>query len=241
MHKLILGVIPARGGSKSIPRKNIKTICGKPLIQYIFEASQQSRYITRLILSTEDEEIATVGKSIGMEVPFERPKELAKDDVPEIYVIKHALRVFDEVGFKADAVILLHLTNPFTRTQTIDKAIELWLDTGCDSVTTVAEVTRGHPYITKRLKTGNIIEDFCIIPEGTQMHVRQARERAYYLTGAVYLRSRSIIEAKNMDSHYLGKDSRAIVVDEIEAIDINTLFDFELAHWLMTNRIEDKL
>ena len=240
MQKIILGVIPARGGSKSIRRKNIKTICGKPLIKYIFEASQQSRYITRLILSTEDEEIATVGKSIGMEVPFERPKELAEDDVPEIYVIKHALRYFDEVGFKADAVILLHPTNPFTRTQTIDKAIELWLDTGCDSVTTIAEITRGHPYITKRLKEGNVIENFCPIPEGVKIHRRQDREKAYYLTGTLYLRNRSLIEAENMDSHYLGKDSRAIVVDEIEAIDINTLFDFELADWLMTNRMEDK-
>ena len=240
MDKIILAVIPARGGSKGVPMKNIRDIAGKPLMQYIFEASKKSNYITKIILSTEDEDIAVVGRSLGMEVPFMRPKELATDDVPGISVIKHALRFFDESGFKADAVISMQPTNPFITAGTIDKSIELWLDSECDSVTTISEVTRGHPYITKRLKEGGIIENFCTIPGGISMHVRQAREKAYYLTGALYLRGRSIIESENIDSHYLGKDSRAIVVDEIEAIDINTPFDFELAEWVMSKHIGDK-
>jgi CMP-N-acetylneuraminic acid synthetase len=233
MERKILGVILARGGSKGVPRKNIRELGGKPLIQYIFEAARKSKYITKLIMSTEDEEIANVGKSIGIEVAFMRPAELATDNATGISVIKHALKFFDDTGFKADGVFSLQPTNPFTSTQTIDIAVELWLDKGCDSVTTIAKVNSGHPYITKRLKEDNVIENFSSIPEGISMHIRQDREKAYYMTGALYLRSRSLVEAENMDSHYLGKDSRAVVVDEIEAIDINTLFDFEFAEWMV--------
>lgn len=239
MNKKILGIILARGGSKGVPRKNICKLGGKPLIQYIFEAARKSKYITKLIMSTEDEEIANVGKSIGIEVPFMRPAELATDNATGISVIKHALKFFDDIGFKADGVFSLQPTNPFTSIETIDGAIRLWIDSGCDSVTTIAGINSGHPYITKRLKEDNVIENFCNIPEGISMHIRQDREKAYYMTGALYLRSRSLVEAENMDSHYLGKDSRAIVVDEIEALDINTPFDFEFAEWV-TRRQEVK-
>lgn len=231
--KTILGVIPARGGSKGVPRKNIRNICGKPLIQYIFESAQKSKYINRLILSTEDDEIAGVAMSIGIEVPFMRPRELATDTASSISVIKHALKFFDDLGIRFEGVILLQATNPFTTADTIDRTIELWIETGCDSVTTITEMTRGHPYITKRLKPGNIIESFCPAPPGVVISRRQDREKAYYMTGAVYMRSRALIEAENMDGHYLGKDSRAVVVNEIEAIDINKPFDFELAEWVM--------
>lgn len=236
MEKKILGVILARGGSKGVPRKNVRKLAGKPLIQHIFDTAKKSKYITKLILSTEDEEIAAIGRSIGLEVPFMRPAELATDSATGISVIRHAMNSMDDAGFTADAVYSIQPTNPFTSIETIDGAIRLWIDSDCDSITTIAKVTCGHPYITKRLKENSAIENFCTIPEGTSMHARQAREKAYYLTGALYLRSRSLIESENMDSHYLGPDSRAVVVNEIEAIDINTLFDFELAEWIAGRR-----
>lgn len=236
MEKIILGVIPARGGSKGVPRKNIRLLCGKPLIQYIFESAQKSKYINRLILSTEDSEIADVARSIGIEVPFMRPAELATDTASSISVIKHALKHFDDQGTRFDGIISLQATNPFTSTETIDKVIKLWLESGCDSVTTLSEVTQGHPYITKRLKSDNTIESFCAIPDGVVIHRRQDREKAYYMTGALYMRSRQLIEAENMDGHYLGKDARAVVVDELEANDINNQFDFEFVEWIMNRR-----
>ncbi len=236
MDKAVLGIIPARGGSKGVPRKNIRNLCGKPLIYYIFEAARKSKYITKLVLSTEDEEIVRVARSIGIEVPFTRPKEFATDNASSISVIRHALEYFDNAGLLFDGVISLQATNPFTSTSTIDKTIELWQDTKCDSVITIAEVTGAHPYITKRLKEGNVIESFCIIPEDVVIHRRQDRETAYFMTGAIYMRSRQLIEAENMDGHYLGKDPRAVVVDELEAKDINTPFDFELAGWLMSRK-----
>lgn len=232
MERKILGVILARGGSKGVSRKNVRNLAGRPLIKHIFDTAKKSKYITKLILSTEDEEIAGIGKTIGLEVPFMRPAELATDSATGISVIRHAMNFMGGVGFRADAVFSIQPTNPFTSIETIDGAICLWIDSGCDSVTTIAEVTCGHPYITKRLKEGNVIENFCTIPKGVSMHARQAREIAYYLTGALYLRSRSLVEAENMDSHYLGNDSRAVVVNEIEAVDINTPFDFEFAEWV---------
>ena len=232
MERKILGVILARGGSKGVPRKNVRSLAGRPLIQHIFDTAKKSKYITKLILSTEDEEIAGIGKTIGLEVPFMRPAELATDSATGISVIRHAMDFMGGTGFRADAVYSIQPTNPFTSIETIDGAIRLWIDSGCDSVTTIAEVACGHQYITRKLKENNTIENFCTIPAGISMHSRQAREKAYYLTGALYLRSRLLIEAENMDSHYLGNDSRAVVVNEIEAIDINTPFDFELAEWM---------
>jgi CMP-N-acetylneuraminic acid synthetase len=237
--KKILGVIPARGGSKAIPKKNIKKMGGAPLLEYIVRTAEKSKYIDRLILSTEDDEIAKVGEEIGIEVPFKRPMQLATDNATGISVIKHALTHLDKMDYWADAVISLQATNPLTKTETIDRGIELWLATGCDSVTTVAEVTKGHPYITKRLKANGRIENFCEIPANAKMHRRQAREKVYYLTGAFYLRSRELIEAEGMDSHYLGPDSRAIIVDELESIDIDTPFDFEMAEMLI-NRLRNR-
>ena len=111
-----------------------------------------------------------------------------------------------------------------------------WLETGCDSVTTIAEITKGHPYISKRMKTGNIIEPFIPVPKEVDNSQRQSREKAYYLTGGFYLRSRSLIESEDTDSHILGQDSRAVVVNEIEASDINTAFDFKLAEFMTRER-----
>jgi CMP-N-acetylneuraminic acid synthetase len=156
-----VAVIPARGGSKGIPRKNIRALGEKPLIHYIFESARQSKHINRLVVSTEDREIAEVARALGIDVPFMRPAELATDSASSISVIKHALRYFDNSGVRFDAVVSVQLTNPLTTVGTIDRAIELWLETGCDSVTTIAEVTRAHPYITKRLKPGSVIESFC--------------------------------------------------------------------------------
>lgn len=236
MSKAILGIIPARGGSKGIHRKNIRSLCRKPLIQYIFNSAKKSKYIDKLVISTEDPEIINVAHSFGLEAPFVRPKELATDTASSISVIKHALKYFDATGLRFDGVISLQPTNPFTGVDTINKVVELWLATSCDSVTTVAEVIKGHPYITKRFKPGNIIESFCVIPDGLDISRRQNREKAYYMTGAVYMRSRELIEAENMDGHYLGKDSRAIVVSELEANDINSEFDFKMVEWLMSQR-----
>ncbi len=233
MEKRIAGVIAARGGSKGVPRKNIKYLGDKPLIQYLFEAASRSTYMVPIILSTDDEEIAAVGRSVGMDVPFMRPAELATDSASLISVVQHALNYFDSRGGGIDGIISLQPTCPFITTGTIDKAIELFTVTGCDSVTTVAEVTRGHPYITKRLREDHVIEGFLDIPGHVNNSRRQVREKAYYLTGGLYLRSRALVESPGSDSHVLGMDPRAVVVSEVEAVDINSEFDFKIAEMVI--------
>src|SRR5262245_13926725 len=121
----VLGLIPARGGSKGVPRKNIKPLAGKPLLNYTAEAALSSQKLTRVILSTEDEEIAEVGRACGIEVPFLRPAELAQDTTPTLPVVQHALQFLEAMGSHFDAVCLLQPTNPFRRTVDIDNCIEL--------------------------------------------------------------------------------------------------------------------
>lgn len=235
MEKTIFLVIPARGGSKGVPQKNIMNLGGKPLIQHVFDAARQSKYVGKIILSTDDDKIAKIGKALGIEVPFIRPKELSTDDASLISVIKHAQQYFDDIGFRADGILSLQPTCPFLTAKTIDDAIELWLSSGCDSVTTISEITKGHPYISKKLNHDNAIEDYCLIPKDAVLGRRQIREKAYYLTGGLYLRSRILIEAQNSDAHYLGGSVKAVVVDELEAIDINSEFDFKVAEFVMNN------
>ena len=120
----ILGLIPARGGSKAIPEKNIKILNGKPLIQYTLEAAKKAKKLTSLILSSDDEVIIEVAKKLNVEVPFVRPKHLAEDKSPTLGVIQHALKFYAEQNIYFDAVCLLQVTSPFKTGKFIDEAIK---------------------------------------------------------------------------------------------------------------------
>src|SRR5262249_10704611 len=119
----VLGLIPARGGSKGVPRKNIKLLCGQPLLSYTAREALASRKLSRIILSTEDQEIATVGRECGLEVPFLRPSELAEDNTPTLPVAQHAMRWMEQSGDRFEALCLLQPTNPLRRTEDIDACI----------------------------------------------------------------------------------------------------------------------
>jgi CMP-N,N'-diacetyllegionaminic acid synthase len=136
----ILGLIPARGGSKGVPRKNIRCLRGKPLLAYTAEAALNSKKLSRVILSTEDAEIAAVGRDCGLEIPFMRPADLAADSTPTILVVKHVLEMLKERGEEFDAVCLLQPTNPLRRAQDIDNCIELFERSKTDTVISVLPV-----------------------------------------------------------------------------------------------------
>src|SRR5437773_5111592 len=121
----VLGLVPARGGSKGIPRKNIRLLGGKPLLQYTAAAALAARRLTHVALSTDDEEIAAVGRSCGLDVPFIRPQALAHDSTPMLPVVQHALRWFEAHGRRFDAVCLLQPTNPLRVSAHIDCCIDL--------------------------------------------------------------------------------------------------------------------
>ena len=143
----VLGIVPARGGSKGVPRKNIRHLHGKPLLAYTAEAALESSRLSRVILSTEDDEIAEVGRSCGLEVPFMRPQELAMDSSPTLPVVKHAVAALEALGETFDAVCLLQPSSPLRRSVDIDSSIELLQRTGADSVVSVRPVP--HEYNPK--------------------------------------------------------------------------------------------
>jgi CMP-N-acetylneuraminic acid synthetase len=136
----VLAIITARGGSKGIPKKNISLVLGKPLLAYTAAATSASGLITRTILSTDDDEIATVGRSLALDIPFMRPAELAKDETPTLPVLQDAVRRLKKAGESYDAVMALQPTNPLRRAGDIDGAIALLEKTGADSVISFVDV-----------------------------------------------------------------------------------------------------
>jgi len=188
----VLGLIPARGGSKGVPRKNIRLLQGKPLLAYTAESALQAKTLARVILSTEDEEIAEIGRNCGLDVPFMRPFELAQDSTPSLMVVRHALLALKEQGENFEAVCLLQPTNPLRRAKDIDDCVELFIRTRADSVISVLPVP--HEYNPKwvfwqddggrmSLSTG----DAEIIPR------RQDLPRAFHRDGTVYVTQSEII------------------------------------------------
>ncbi len=232
----VLGVIPARGGSKRIPRKNIRKLGRKPLVAYVIEAAKKASLIDNLILSTDDDEVERVGLSLDVDVPFRRPRHLSTEKAKLIEVIRHAFDYYKERNVIYDAVLSIQPTCPFVTTQVIDQVIQLWMETKCDSVSTVTEITHGHPYIAKRVLKDHQLEDFCDVPLSASRDPRQ-REGAYYLSGSLYLRSRRLLESDDSTTHCLGRDARGIILDGITSFDIDVELDFNFAEYLIANEI----
>src|SRR5262249_45706679 len=221
----VLGLIPARGGSKGMPRKNIRLMRGKPLLQYTAEAALSARLIDRVILSTDDEEIAEVGRSCGLEVPFLRPPQLAEDSTPTLPVIQHALRWMEANVERFDAVCLLQPTNPLRRAEHIDACIELLERTNADAVVTVlpvpAEYNPHWVYFEEqngllRLSTGEVNP----IPR------RQELPPAFHREGSVYATRRDVLINEN--SLY-GRRVIGHLMDPQQSANIDNQDDWERA------------
>lgn len=140
----VLGIITARGGSKGIPRKNLAPVCGKPLIEYTIKSAQSARKLTETIVSTDDQEIAEVCMGLGVEAPFLRPEELARDTTPTLPVLQHAITTLSERGRNFDAVCLLQPTSPQRSRDLIDRCIEQFETAGTDSLITVSKIPHAY-------------------------------------------------------------------------------------------------
>jgi N-acylneuraminate cytidylyltransferase/CMP-N,N'-diacetyllegionaminic acid synthase len=231
----ILVVIPARGGSVGVPRKNIKSLNGDPLISYVIKAALNSKYTLDIVVSTDDEEIAKTAVRYGASAPFLRPKEISGSASTLVLVSKHALEYFSNKGSVYDAVLSLQPTSPFISASTIDRAISTYIYTKCTSVITVSEMTNGHPYTAKRVSKDGVLSDFCNIPEDAVTFPRQSREAAYSPNGALYLRSKELIESYKSGGWQLGDVPKAVVMNERESIDINTELDFLYAEFILNS------
>ena len=225
----VLGLIPARGGSKGVPRKNIRLLYGRPLLAYTAEAALSSERLARVILSTDDEEIAAVGRSCGVEVPFLRPAELAQDQTPTLPVVQHALRSFEERGERFDAVCLLQPTNPLRRAEDIDACIALLEQNEADTVVSVlavpAEYNPHWVYFQTadgrlQLSTG----------EATPIPRRQDLPPAFHREGSVYVtRCEVVLESQSL----YGERLLGYQINPERSVNIDTSEDWERAEWLL--------
>jgi CMP-N-acetylneuraminic acid synthetase len=233
----ILALVPARGGSKGIPRKNIRLLAGEPLIAYTIKAAQRSRYITRLIVSTDDEEIAGLGREYGAEVPFLRPQELAQDHVTDLPVFCHCLSWLQQhQGYHPDVTVHLRPTAPLRTAAHIDSAIELLLNsTDAESVRSVCRAAQ-HPLKMWALK-GDYLSPFVSAPQGSIKEAynmpRQKLPPAYIQNGAVdVVRTEVILKKGSMTGDVI----KALLMDEEESLNIDGPLDWELADLLMKRR-----
>lgn len=226
----VLGVIPARGGSKGIPRKNIRLLGGKPLIAWTIEAARKSRLLTRVILSTEDEEIATVGKHWGAEVPFLRPQELAEDTTPTLPVLQHAVRECERQDGAYDAVCLLQPTAPLRRPEWIDECIALLLRLDAEAVVTVCRIPdEFHPLWALTVAEDGWLRFFsgAAIPPR-----RQDLPTAYHREGSVYVVRRDVLmEAGSLYGSKLGW----LEVSAEATVNLDTERDWERAEAMLAS------
>ena len=218
----VLGIIPARGGSKGLPGKNIRKLRGKPLIQIAHECATASGVLDRVILSTDAQEIADVGRQCGIEVPFMRPQEHAHDETPMIDVVRHAIAALAEDGYEADAVMLLQPTSPLRTPDYVARAVELLGDN--DSVCTVVPVPSGYsPHYLMKIDSGYL--DF-LMPDGAKYTRRQDLPLAYKRDGTIFLTRTSVLMGVGT---FYGEKCLPMFVDPEDSLNIDTLQEWKQA------------
>lgn len=230
----ILAVVPARGGSKGIPGKNIKVLNDKPLLAYTAEAALGSEYVTHSILSTDDEKIAEVGRSLGLEVPFLRPADLSQDLSPTLPVITHAVTFMEErLLFSPDYVVILQPTSPFRTSQHIDESLEILVNSNADSIVSVTDVPHSfNPYSVMKEKNG-LLEAFLDYDEKDNM--RQKKPLFYGRNGAaIYAFNRDCLMEKN--SIY-GDKVLPYFMDKKTSLDLDDEWDWQMAVLILENKL----
>lgn len=228
----ILGMINARGGSKGVPRKNIKLLGGKPLIGWSIDVARQVPELSRIIVSTEDEEIAQIAREYGADIPFMRPAELASDTAVQLdTIIYNVERLEREEGQRIDAVALLQPTQPFRLPEDVSGCIRTLLETGAESAITIAP-NKHHPLgIWTKNADGQGLKQFLKNADAQAGFNRQQMEALYFRTGAVYVISRkALVEKKSL----YGDHVEGHIVDDIRSwINIDDMQDWEMAEaWL---------
>ncbi len=229
----ILAVVPARGGSKGIPRKNIVDIDGSPLISYTIDAALKSNYLTDIVVSTDDAEIAEISRDLGAQVPFIRPEYLASDKAKSSPVIEHAVNFMENIkGFKYDAILMLQPTSPLRTSKHIDESLDLFTLQDCDSVVSIVSVGGNHPFRMKRL-IGNQLINY--IDQGFwDMRPRQSLPDVYIRNGAIYLIKRDVF----MHHHQLiGDKCLGYIMNDYESTNIDTPIDLKIAELLLKEKL----
>ncbi len=220
--KTVLAIIPARGGSKGIPHKNIAPLAGKPLIAWTIEEAKKSKYIDRLILSSEDEDIIKVAKQYGCEVPFIRPKELAQDDTPGVDPIRHAIDTLPE---KYDYIVLLQPTSPLRNVDDIDGCIEKCVNEGLPFCVSVCEPGKS-PYWMVTLDKKGLMHKLL----ETKAVRRQDLPTTYAFNGAVYVGETDKFLEENS---FITDETAGYIMPPLRSADVDTMLDLKWCEMLM--------
>lgn len=226
----ILGLIPARGGSKSIPNKNIRLFGGKPLITYSIELLKKSKLIDRIIVSTDSKKIADISKKTGAEIPFYRPKKLSQDNTPMIDVIKHTINHLKNMdSYNPDIITLLQPPSPLRTLQMVEKSIKILKKSNSTSVISVAEV-KTHPFLSFCLGR-KYLKPF--LPNFEKHTIRQKRKPFFYPTGLIYtFRTTNLTK---FNSLYGPKIMPLIVKEKELNVDIDDPFDWFIGEMTLKN------
>jgi len=223
-----LAIIPARGGSKGVPGKNIKLLGGKPLLAYTVESAKQSKFINHLILSSEDDEIINVAKCLNLEVPFKRPESLAKDESGSIGVVQHAIEFFENQGEFFEAVILLQVTSPFRYPGFIDQAIEKFFQSNADALVSVLPVPHEYnPHWIFEADQKNNLK----IATGEKQIIKRRQDlpQAYFRDGSIYITKTKFIK----QGSFFGEKLSYIESDPATYVNIDTLEDWKKAEEML--------
>ena len=223
MNKTFLAIIPARGGSKRLPRKNILDLCGKPLISWSIEAALKSKYISKVVVSSDDEEILNISSNFGADI-IKRPYELANDTATTFDAIKHTINNLE----KYDYIVLLQPTSPLRNEKHIDEAIELLEEKQADAIVSVCEMDHSPLWSNTLPEDGNMRG---FLREEILNKRSQDLEKYYRLNGAVYIcKTDKLLENK---SFFLKDNIFAYIMDKKNSIDIDEEIDFEIAKVLI--------
>ena len=235
----ILAIIPARGGSKGVTKKNIKLLAGKPLIYYTFREAKKSQYISRIIISTDCSETIEIAKQYGVEAPFVRPKELSRDNVQDFPVCEHAIKTLSEQGgFVPDMIAWLRPTSPLRKVKHIDEAIEILMaNPAGDSVRSLC-LAPEHPFKMWKVVSGHLTPFVPTEVTGIKEpynYPRQELPPAYVQNGAIdVVRAKTIIDKRSISGDVI----LPYIMEAVYSINIDTELDFSLAELLMKEKSE---
>jgi CMP-N-acetylneuraminic acid synthetase len=227
----VLAIVPARSGSKGVPGKNTRALAGQSLLERTARVAQASAVIDRIVLTTDSEEIASLGTRVGLEVPFMRPLSLAQDDTPMLPVVRHAVGEVMRAGWVPELIVLLQPTSPLRTPQHIRDAVTMLSDSGADSVVSVVEIPKHlSPDYVMRID-GGVLKPF--LPEGAAVSRRQDARPAYSRDGTVYAFRRQTLD--RFGTIY-GDNCRPLLIERQDSLSIDSPADWEAAERILAER-----
>ena len=228
----ILTIIPARGGSKGIKNKNIKNLCGHPLIAWTIMKAKKSKFIKEIVVSTDSKKIANISKKYGASVPFLRPKKYATDQANDFVVLKHAIKFFESKNEQFDYILMLQPTSPLRELKDINNSITKVLKKDMDALVSVSKVISQHPRFIYSIKNKETLVPFLKNNDNPAMR-RQDIETLYFLDGSIYIsKIKTLLKYKT----FYHNKTKAYEIPKWKSLEIDNIDDLKLAEYYIKSK-----